>query len=409
MRDQNLETPTTLPIRRDPACPFDPPPELTRLGESQPLTRLAFPDGHVGWLVTGYDAARAVLSDPRFTARPELKHSPLPRPNVRPGGHDKPPAPGWFAGMDRPEHTRYRRLLTGQFTVRRMKALEPHIARITADQLDAMAAAGPPADLVQAFALPIPSLVICELLGVPYGDHAFFEEQTTVVVNMDSTEAQAMTATGNLSGYLNDLVRQKRARPTDDLLSSLITESDLTDEELTNIALLLLVAGHETTANMLALGAFALLQHPHQLAAFRADTALTETAVEELMRYLTIVHLATPNRAASADVEVGGQIIRKGETVVMGLPAVNRDPGQFADPDALRLDRTDARHHLAFGHGVHQCLGQQLARIEMRIAYRALFDRFPTLCLAVPAAEIPMREASFVYGVWQLPVTWEQA
>ncbi|MCT2585583.1 cytochrome P450 [Actinophytocola gossypii] len=406
MNDQNLDGPVTLPSSRAPGCPFDPPPELTALARrGEPLTRLAFPDGHVGWLVTGYDAARTVLSDPRFTVRPELRHSPLSRPNVRPGGHDKPPAPGWFANMDRPEHARYRRLLTGRFTFRRMKLLEPRVARITADHLDAMADAGPPVDLVPAFALPIPSLVICELLGVPYDDHAFFEEQTTVAVNLDNTSEQAMAAIGSLARYLGDLVRHKRTRPADDLLSDLITETDLTDEELANIGLLLLVAGHETTAHMLALGTFALLRHPEQLAA----SALDETAVEELLRYLTIVHLGGPNRAALEDVEIAGRLIREGETVVLGLPAINRDPERFTDPDTLRLDRADARHHLGFGHGVHQCLGQQLARIEMRIAYRALFDRFPTLRLAVPVEDVPMRETAIVYGTWRLPVTWDRS
>jgi cytochrome P450 len=408
MSDQYAETPVSLPTRRDPGCPFAPPSELERYHASGPLTRLAFPDGHVGWLVTGYDLARTVLSDPRFTARPDLRHAPLPRSNPRPGGATKPPAPGWFPNMDPPEHTRYRRLLTGQFTVRRMKQLEPRVAQIVHEHLEAMAAAGPPADLVQAFALPVPSLVMCELLGVPYADHTFFQEQTIVIVDMDNSETQALTALGNLAGYLGDLVAHKRANPADDLLSGLISDSDLSDEEVANIALVLLVAGHETTANMLALGTFALLEHPGQLDAFRADVSLTDTAVEELMRYLTIIHLAAPGRAALADVELGGTLIREGETVVMALPAINRDPERFADPGSLRLDRADARHHLTFGHGVHQCLGQQLARMEMRIGYRALFERFPTLRLAVAPQEVPLRDSAMVYGVWRLPVTWEQ-
>ncbi|GAA1577458.1 cytochrome P450 [Actinomadura kijaniata] len=404
MTDRNLRSPVPLPLRRDPARPFDPPPELTRIAGSGPLTRLAFPDGHVGWLVTGHAAARAVLSDPRFSVRPELRHSPLPRPNVRPAGHDGSPAPGWFASMDRPEHTRYRRMLTGWFTLRRMTALEPRVAEITGDRLDAMAAAGPPVDLVTAFALPIPSLVICELLGVPYGDHAFFQERSAAGLDMRRTEAEAMAALGDLLGYLGGLVRRKRAAPADDLLSGLIGSGDLIDEELANIGLVLLVAGHETTANMLALGVHALLGDPGRPAAAQ----LTDTAVEELLRYLTIVHLGAPVRAALEDVELDGHLVRAGETVVIGLPAVNRDPGRFADPHTLRLDRADAGRHLAFGHGVHQCLGQQLARIEMRVAYRALFDRFPTLRLAVPAAEITMRESSLVYGVERLPVTWDR-
>jgi cytochrome P450 len=392
------DAPVTLPTRR--SCPFDPPAELTRLRAKRPVARLSFPDGHVGWLVTSHAAARTVLADPRFSARPDLKHSAL-AVTTQPGGAGKPPPPGWFASMDPPEHTRYRRLLTGQFTVRRLKRLETWIAHVVDDRLTAMASAGPPVDLVRAFALPIPSLVICELLGVPYADHTFFEEQTTVMVKLENTQEQVTGAIGQLAHYLSGLVRTKRTHPTDDLIGGLITDTDLTDEELTNIALALLVAGHETTANMIALGVFALLEHPDQRAVLHE-----ETAVEELLRYLTIVHLGAPVRAALEDVELAGRLIHAGETVVLGLPAANRDPAMFPDGESLRLDRADARRHLAFGHGVHQCIGQQLARIELRIAYRALFERFPDLRLAIPAAEVRTREDAVAYGVWELPVTW---
>jgi cytochrome P450 len=387
-----------LPIDRRPGCPFDPPPELDGLPA---MSRLDFPDGHTGWLATGHTAARTVLGDPRFTTRQDLKHQPLAAA-TRPGGADRPPPPGFFAAVDPPDHTRYRRLLTGQFTVRRMRLLEPRIEQITAEHLDAMAEAGPPADLVRRYALPIPSLVICELLGVPYGDHEFFQRQSARIVKIGGA-ADGARAMAELMGYLADLVRRKRAEPGDDLLSGLI--GDLTDEELTNVALLLLVAGHETTANMLALGAFALLEHPEQRALLDSEDGV-ENAVEELMRWLSILHVGAPTRAALEDVEVAGALVRKGETVALSLPVINRDPELFDDPGALRLDREEARRHLAFGHGVHQCLGQQLARIEMRIGYRALFERFPSLRLAVPAAEVPMKSRAVVYGVEELPVTW---
>jgi cytochrome P450 len=397
--------PVTLPTKRTAGCPFAPPAELAHLRADHPVTPLAFPNGHVGWLVTGYDAARTLLADSRFSTRPELKHSPL-GVVPRPGGPGRPAAPGWFVNMDPPEHTRYRRMLTGQFTVRRMKQLEPRIRQIVDEHLTVMAAAGPPVDLVKAFALPIPSLVICELLGVPYTDHAFFQEQSAVMTGL-GTQEQVTAAIGALARYLGDLAAAKRAEPGDDLLSGLIAEARLTDEELANIGLILLVAGHETTASMLALGTFALLQHPKQLAAFRADPALAEPAMEELLRYLSILQFAAPNRAALEDVELAGRMVRKGETVTLSLPAADHDPEVFDQPEALRLDRANARRHLAFGHGVHQCLGQQLARIEMRIAYRALFERFPHLRLAVPAEEVPLRDDAVLYGVWRLPVTWE--
>ncbi|WP_219462384.1 cytochrome P450 [Nonomuraea rhizosphaerae] len=384
-----------LPQERTPGCPFDPPPELAKL---PPVSRLDFPDGHQGWLATGHEAARAVLADPRFSARQELKHSAV-REEAQ-FGQGRPAPPGFFAMIDPPGHTRYRRLLTGQFTVRRMRLLEPRIERIAADHLDAMAAAGPPTDLVTAYALPIPSLVICELLGVPYEDHDFFQEASAKVARLDGDTA---LGTAQLARYLGELVRRKRAEPGDDLISGLA--GDLGDVELANVAMLLLVAGHETTANMLALGAFALLENPEQRALLReADTV--ENAVEELMRWLSILHLGGPSRVALEDVELGGELVRKGETVALALPAVNRDPRTFADPDELRLDRAEARRHLAFGHGVHQCLGQQLARIEMRVGYARLFERFPDLRLAVPAAEVPMKTDMVVYGVKSLPVEW---
>nr|WP_042191815.1 cytochrome P450 [Kibdelosporangium sp. MJ126-NF4]CEL20307.1 putative cytochrome P450 hydroxylase [Kibdelosporangium sp. MJ126-NF4]CTQ97533.1 putative cytochrome P450 hydroxylase [Kibdelosporangium sp. MJ126-NF4] len=390
-------TPVTLPTARTPGCPFDPPPELREL---PPVSRLQLSDGQLGWLVTSYAAARTVLVDPRFSTRPELKQPVFVSP--RPGGVRNPAAPGWFIGMDAPEHTRYRRLLLSQFTVRRIKQLEPRIAEITEQRLDAMAEAGPPVDLVEAFALPIPSLVICELLGVPYENHLFFQQQTTIMVRVDKTQDEVMAALGRLTKYMAELVAAKRSHPSDDLIGGLMSGTELTDEELTNIALVLLVAGHETTANMLALGTFALLRHPEQIAGLdRPD------AVDELLRHLSIVHLGAPLRAALTDVELEGTLIREGETVALSLPAVNRDPELFDEPDVLRLDRASARRHLAFGLGIHQCLGQQLARVEMRIGFRRLFERFPTLRLAVPADEIRLRETSAAYGVWALPVAWD--
>jgi cytochrome P450 len=273
-----------------------------------------------------------------------------------------------------------------------MRLLEPRIEQIAADHLDAMAKAGPPVDLVTAYALPIPSLVICELLGVPYTDHDFFQDRSAALVTPGRDGAQA---TADLTAYLGELVRRKRVEPGDDLISGLTGE--LTDEELTYVALILLVAGHETTANMLALGVFALLKE---------SLPFEENAVEELLRWLSILHQGAPSRAALEDVEVAGVLVRKGETVALSLPVINRDDAVFEEPDALKPDRPDARRHLAFGHGVHQCLGQQLARNELRIGYRALFERFPGLRLAVPAAEVPLKHDASVYGVRCLPVTW---
>ncbi|MFI7643087.1 cytochrome P450 [Nonomuraea sp. NPDC049400] len=386
----------SFPLTRP--TPFDPPAELARHRQEGAVSRLAYPDGHVGWLVTGYELVRAVLSDPRFSSRAELAHTPLPSASI--AAEARPAPPGFFLQTDAPEHTRYRHLLTGQFTVRRMRALRPRISEITDDCLDDMAWHGPPVDLVQALALPIPSLVICELLGVPYEDREEFQRHSAALARVGASHEETMGAYLALTGFMGELVAARRAMPGDDLLSGL-TSSDLTDEELTNIGFMLLGAGHETTANMIALGTMALMEHRDQINALNKDP---ERVVEELLRYLSVVPFTV--RTALADVELGGRLIKAGESVTVSIAAANRDPGRFADPDTLDLLRS-AGTHIAFGHGIHQCLGQQLARIEMQIAYPALFARFPTLRLAVPEQEVPLRTDMLIYGVHRLPVTWE--
>ncbi|MFB6841034.1 cytochrome P450 [Streptomyces sp. NPDC056361] len=389
-------TVTTLPTERQAGCPFDPPAELIDARRHGPLSRYTHPGGKPGWLITGYDMVRAVLADPRFSSRKDLM-------NVV--DFQLPPAPpGEFLLMDEPEHSRYRKPLVGKFTVRRMRMLTERIEQITADCLDAMEAAGPTADLVTAFAKPIPTIVICEILGVPYEDRASFQEQIDAFMGGEVSDEELIAAYTATQEYLARLVAAKRAHPTDDVLSEL-TDSDLTDEELKGISLILLAAGFDTTANMLSLGTFALLQNPEQLAALRADPALTDGAVEELLRYLSVAK--TFHRTALEDVELDGQTIKAGTTVLLSYNTANRDPDRFTDPHALDLHR-QATGHLAFSHGIHQCLGQQLARVEMRVAFRALVDRFPTLRLAVPAAEVVLRpETADIFGVKSLPVTWD--
>ncbi|MDR8409735.1 cytochrome P450 [Nonomuraea sp. 3-1Str] len=395
-------TVTTLPAARQSGCPFDPPKELIEAREQSPISRYPFPDGHQGWLVTGYDLVRSVLADSRFSSRRELMSH---HPTIDYGGIEVPPAPpGEFLLMDEPQHSRYRKPLVGKFTVRRMRLLTERVEQITADHLDAMEKAGPTADLVTAFAKPIPAIVICELLGVPYEDRGFFQDNIDKFLGGEVGDEELMAAYIATQQYLAQLVVAKRAHPTDDVLSDLL-DSDLTDEELQGMALILLSAGFDTTANMLALGTFALLQNPEQLAALRADPALTDPAVEELLRYLTVAK--TFLRTALEDVELGGHTITAGTTVILSYNTANRDPERFADPHVLDLRRRDGGH-LAFGHGIHQCLGQQLARVELRVALPALVNRFPTLRLAVPAEEVALRpETADIYGVKSLPVTWD--
>ncbi|GAB2483311.1 cytochrome P450 [Nocardiopsis aegyptia] len=397
-----VHTLTTMPTERRPGCPFDPPPELADARRHSPISRFTFANGKPGWVVTGYDLVRSVLADTRFSSRKEfMRH----HPTIDYGDIQVPPAPpGEFLLMDEPQHGRYRKPLVGKFTVRRMRQLAERVERITADRLDAMEQAGPPTDLVTAFAKPIPAIVICELLGVPYEDRDFFQDRIDTFLGGEVSDEVLTEAYTGVQAYLAELVAAKRANPTDDILSDL-TDGDLTDEELKGMALILLTAGFDTTANMLALGTFALLENPAQLAALRADPGLVDGAVEELLRYLSVG--AKFYRTALEDVELGGVTIGAGDPIVLSLSTANRDPEHFPEPDALDLRRRNGGH-LAFSHGIHQCLGQQLARVELRVALPALFDRFPTLRLAVPADEVEVRpEAADIHGVKSLPVTWD--
>jgi cytochrome P450 len=404
---QPVPLPQGLPMERD-AGPFDPPSRISRLREARPVSPMVFPDGHEGWLVTGYDAVRRLLADTRFSSRLDLgvMHIPFETPGMPVATEPSPQIPGMFIAMDPPDHGRLRKTLTGAFTVKRMKQLEEHINDIVERRLDEMASLTPPIDLVEEFALPVPSLVICELLGVPYADRENFQVNSAEFLVKDQSLDKKIAAYVALTTFLSELVTGKRAAPGDDILSDLAGHEDLTIEELTGAAFLLLLAGHETTANMLALGTFALLENPGQAAELRADPELLPNAVEELLRYLSIGDIFY--RYATEDIELGGETIGKGSTVVVSLLAANHDPRRFENPDTLDIHRK-ARGHLSFGHGVHQCLGQQLARIEMRAGFEGLLRRFPDLELAVPAGEVKLKTDMNIYGVHALPVTWASA
>ncbi|MCO1658848.1 cytochrome P450 [Pseudonocardia humida] len=410
-------------LERPAACPFDPAPGLARRRGQGPVQPLELHNGAVAWLVTGFDEARSVLADARFSAdRVRYRDATQLQPHevaemaaAAERGEPVCPAPvdsradGMFVFMDPPEHTRLRRLLTGQFTVRRMKALESRVTEIAVEHIEAMKAAGTAADLVPAYALPLPSLVICELLGVDYADRDRFQVNTSIALNANASDEDRARAGGELYGFIAQLVAAKRAAPGEDIISGLIQDAEppLSDAQLVDVALVLLGAGHETTANMLALGAFALLQNPDQVAALRDDPAVVDNAVEELLRYLSIVQLGV-SRVATEQVALGGVTVPAGATVIVATPEVNRDTRHWTDPDRLDVHR-DRVPHLAFGHGVHQCLGQQLARIEMRVGFTELLRRLPDLRLAVPATEVPLRNDMLIFGVHSLPVAWSGA
>ncbi len=392
-----------LHMRRDA---FNPTPELREIRETAGVRTVVNAFGMTVYLVTRHDDIKEVLSDhQRFS-------------NARPPGFVVPGAPtvsdeelastraGNLLGLDPPEHQRLRRMLTPEFTIRRMKRLEPRIVEIVDQQLDAMESAGPPADLVSTFALTIPSLVICELLGVPYDDRDDFQRRSARQLDLSIPISERLDLQRQGRGYMQSLVERSRQHPGDDILGMLVREhgAELTDDELIGIASLLLLAGHETTSNMLGLGTLALLRHPDQLAAVRDDPDAVGPAVEELLRWLSIVHSAIP-RITTTDVEIAGVPIPAGELVFVSLPSGNRDP-EFSDsPEVLDI-RRGAPGHLAFGHGVHHCLGAPLARMEMRIAFPALLQRFPMLALAEDFADVQFRSFHFIYGLKSLAVKW---
>ncbi|MFD8737386.1 cytochrome P450 [Streptomyces sp. NPDC059618] len=396
--------PAVAPVAfpQDRVCPYHPPTAYTPLREGRPLSRLSLFDGRVVWVVTGHGAARELLADPRLSSdrtRPEF-----PAVTERfAAARNRRVA---LLGLDDPEHHVQRRMLVPSFTLKRIGALRPGIQETVDRLLDRMERQGPPAELVNDFALPVPSMVICALLGVPYGDHDFFEAQSRRLLRGPDA-ADINDARDQLDAYFGSLIDRKQKEPGDGLLDELIRdqlrEGKVDREELVSLATILLVAGHETTANMISLGTFTLLRHPDQLAELRAEPALMPAAVEELLRFLSIADGLL--RVALQDIDIAGVRIREGEGVVFSTSVINRDELAFPEPDTVDWHRS-ARHHVAFGFGIHQCLGQNLARAEMEIALRSLFDRFPGLRLAVPADTVPFKPGDTIQGMLELPVTW---
>jgi cytochrome P450 len=346
-----------------------------------------------------------MLTDPRFSSDRRNPGFPLLGSGERQASTGFPMS---LVGMDPPEHGPARRAVVGEFTVRRMALLRPRIQQIVDEHIDALLAGPRPADLVQSLSLPVPSLVTCELLGVPYADHDFFQEHSAKLLNRLTPLDERRLAVMGLLSYLDDLVTRKEAEPLDDLLGRQILKQRETGtgnhQNLVGLAFLLLLAGHETTANMISLGTLVLLEHPDDIVAIRENPDKTPDAVEEMLRYFTIAEFAV-SRVATEDVEIGGALIRAGEGVVILANTANRDPDVFDRPDDLDIAR-DARSHIAFGFGAHQCLGQNLARMELQIVFDTLFRRIPGLRLAAPAQDLPFKDDAAVYGVYKLPVTW---
>ncbi|MBC2637673.1 MULTISPECIES: cytochrome P450 [unclassified Rhodococcus (in: high G+C Gram-positive bacteria)] len=381
-------------------CPFGLSEQLESRSGEKPQ-KLSFKGtGTSGWLVTGYKDVRSVLADPHTSVRGIDDSSR--------GDAGDQAVPGFFVAMDPPGHDDLRRILAREFTPRRMAAMRPTVERIAGELIDRMLESDGPVDLVDALALPLPSLVICELLGVPYDKHDFFQERTRAVLAADSTPEDIAAAIGAVMTYLAELVAIKQVTPGDDLISLLIQHIEsgaVSVVDVAGMSTLLLMAGHETTGNMIGLAVYALLEHPDQLEQLRAEPELMPQAVEELLRYLDII--GDLPRSVTEDIEVDGQTIAKGELVLLSTQAGNRDPEVFDEPDRLDIHR-DASRHLTFGHGIHTCLGAPLARLELQVVISALLERLPSLRLAVPSEEVRVKTEARIFGLHELPLTWDR-
>jgi cytochrome P450 len=402
---QNDQCPI-YPMQRDRACPFDPPPGLAEL---EPVQRVRIWDGSMPWLVTGYDDSRRILSDARVSndvRREGYPHTSEPFKALRTEGLVT------FDRMDSPEHERQRRMLTKDFMVKNVEKMRPRLQRYVDELMDEILAGPKPVDLVTTLALPLPGLVICELLGVPVADTALFQRCVSKMLNTKLSPEVVMGASKELHDYLENLVRANEEDPGQGIIGHLVSNQmqrgELTRSQIVDMSLLLLMAGYDTSSNMISLGILALLQNPDQLADLREsdDPALTANAVEELLRYLTVLHMGR-RRLALEDIELGGQTIRAGDGIVVLSDMANRDSTAFAgDPGVLDIHR-DVRHHVAFGFGVHQCLGQPLARVELQVVYSTFAKRIPPgVKLAIPFEDVKFQFDAQIYGLDSLPVTW---
>jgi cytochrome P450 len=388
-----------VPMRRAAQCPLAPPAEFADWRKESGLQRAMW-NGQQVWSVSRYEDIRAALVDPRLSAET--------LPDLFDAANDST-APVVFARIDDPEHHRLRRMMTSQFTFRRTEAMRPQIQELVDKYLDAMIDKGPPADIVRDFGLPVPSMVIALLLGVPPDDLQLFQHNTAAGLDVNSTDEERARGFIEMYAYIQELVARKERDPGDDLISRLITDYVATGQLDYNTvsvnAVIMMQAGHETTANMISLGTVALLEHPQVFERLGQtdDAAVIANAVEELMRYLSIVH-AQVDRIATEDLILGGQQIRAGERLLMNLPAGNWDSEFVDSPETLDIAR-NVRGHVAFGYGTHQCIGANLARVEMQVAFATLARRLPGLRLAVPPDELRFKEAD-IYGMKELPVTW---
>lgn len=389
-------------LPRDRAHPFHLPPEYERLRAEAPISRFVWPNGVEGWLVTTYENIRTLLADPRLS----IDRAGNMPPSLAIGR--KPVMmPRSLVAMDPPEHTKWRRLIMRDLTPGKARALEPRIEEITAEYIGKMREAGPPVDLLPALAFPVPSRVICDLLGVPSADQEFFQRQTHVRSSVHSTPDEVDAATIALTEYLTGVCEEKQRHPVDDLISHLgqgeVDGEPVSLTYMVGMAMLLLLAGHETTASTLGVGAAHLMADPSLIDGLATRDG-ADRLVEEILRIHSIIQFGVMRRATD-DIDIDGVRITKGEWVACLLASGNRDESVYGCPHAV--DTAQRRPaHLTFGYGVHQCVGMSLARVELRIVLRALFAAFPGLRPERPVEELRYRDDMFVYGLYELPVRW---
>ncbi|GAA2267646.1 MULTISPECIES: cytochrome P450 [Kitasatospora] len=400
--DPCQETPQQFPFPILSA--LDPSPEYARLRAEQPAVRVTLPSGDQAWIVTRYEDVRTVFSDPRFSRQAATRPG---APRFMPGVEGDPES---IVSKDAPDHTRLRKLVAPAFTARRIAGMRPGVQRTVDRLLDAMAEGGAEADVVPGLAGPLPITTICDLLGVPQRDQARFREWSDLMFRTSPDALEAAVAARNaLIGYLAGMVEQRRADPTDDLLGVLIAARDnedrLTERELVSFAGGLIVAGYETTANRLANAVLVLLRNPAQLALLRAEPERIGDAVEELLRYIPGGAAGGLIRVATEDVKIGGEVIRTGEGVIAVTNSANRDAEVWDAPDTFDITRRPGAH-TSFGHGIHHCVGAQLARLELQIGLASLIRRFPGLRLAVPEAELVWKKNVVIHSLEALPVAW---
>jgi pentalenic acid synthase len=388
-----------LPLTRQ--CPYHPPAAYEELRARGPVTRVRQFDGRPVWAVTGHQQMRTLLSDPAMSVNRFHPNFPMPIAALTQLQGSRTPAIGALIRTDPPEHTKQRRDILPSFTLKKMSAIRPDVQRVADQTLDAMLAEGSPADLVDAYAKPAVAMVLSQLLGIPYEDRDHFESLTYARFD----PATVVDAMAGLTEYLEKILRAKETDRGDGLLDDLVEQvlaGTLARDELVRYALVLVIAGQETTANTIALATLTLLENPEQLALLRADESLWPNAIEELLRFLSITQGLS--RVSTGDIEIDDKVIREGDGLIFLNPAANRDPEQFERPNELDVHRS-VRNHLSFGFGIHQCIGQNLARVELDVTLRTLFQRIPTLELAAAVDDIPVKQG-LVFGLAELPVRW---